>query len=350
MDAESELPDLLFVPESRVSTDVSTKSGNIDRGTSINLISPPAVLHHVEPPNTSSKQRPTNLGDLLCTLNFDVVPDEEPSREVVTHEAVTESSRYASNESEISHTHNSSPGTVTRRAVVTTTDSSHTSPIALNSELPVQVIVSSENSSPALTPVTRKVVTPDRTTSLLGTEAHSPKSDSNALSSPCSVIRDPDDNELETANALLELGNTPKSFDARYDNSELLPVDAAPLEDITRPPQQDTDNQKEDCGESVDVNNNTSDSEKTVDYSANQESDIRDTEELSPRGKISYKHYGIVRQSPSKSKGRTMICLYCEHVFHSKKAINDHHKAEHTSVKCPDCPKIFPTPDALQRH
>ena len=77
---------------------------------------------------------------------------------------------------------------------------------------------------------------------------------------------------------------------------------------------------------------------------------FRDTEELSPRGKISYKHYGIVRQSPSKSKGRTMICLYCEHVFHSKKAINDHHKAEHTSVKCPDCPKIFPTPDALQRH
>ena len=49
-------------------------------------------------------------------------------------------------------------------------------------------------------------------------------------------------------------------------------------------------------------------------------------------------------------KSKTMYCSFCETRFNSKKKLNNHHKAEHTHVKCPDCNKVFPTPDALQRH
>ena len=47
---------------------------------------------------------------------------------------------------------------------------------------------------------------------------------------------------------------------------------------------------------------------------------------------------------------RNIQCYYCEAICHSKREINNHHKSEHTTMKCQACPKIFPTPDALLRH
>ena len=56
-----------------------------------------------------------------------------------------------------------------------------------------------------------------------------------------SVITNPDATELETASVLLQLGNIgdfgsdqQDQLDMNYDNSDLLPIDAAPLEDFAQ--------------------------------------------------------------------------------------------------------------------
>ena len=65
---------------------------------------------------------------------------------------------------------------------------------------------------------------------------------------------------------------------------------------------------------------------------------------------IKYKQYGIRRSSPTTGPNRNRRCPYCDTICHSKREWNTHHKTEHTKVQCPDCKKLFPTPDALNRH
>ena len=45
-------------------------------------------------------------------------------------------------------------------------------------------------------------------------------------------------------------------------------------------------------------------------------------------------------------------CYYCNNneTFHSKRDLNNHHRSTHTTIQCPDCSRVFLTPDALQRH
>ena len=71
---------------------------------------------------------------------------------------------------------------------------------------------------------------------------------------------------------------------------------------------------------------------------------------VSPKGNLQYKQYGIVRQSPKSAPNRSRRCWYCKTICHSKREWNIHHKTEHAKVKCPDCDKLFPTPDAFNRH
>ena len=177
-------------------------------------------------------------------------------------------------------------------------------------------------------------------------------------STPRSVVTDPDDVELETANVLLQLGSLSDSgskhqeeLEAAYDNSRLLPVDAAPLEDFTH------ELARNDTDTTSDQNNNTkrgdeervesTDSDKTVDYTPRVSPEREIT---SPKGSLNYKQYGIKRPSPKTGPNRNRRCPYCEIICHSKREWNTHHKAEHTKVQCPDCHKLVPTPDALTRH
>ena len=190
---------------------------------------------------------------------------------------------------------------------------------------------------------------------------HSEDSRSLLSSTPRSVITDPDTQELDTANTLLQLG-TKTTLESRYDNSELLPVDSPPLDDFTRTlKERDTDNSTlmlpTSDKDTENVENN--DSDATVDYSKdatvapdknNKPTSNENVEQpTTPKGKLSYKHYGI-RKSPVSAPIRNLQCYYCETVCHSKREMNNHHKAEHTTVQCATCGKIYPTPDALLRH
>ena len=155
---------------------------------------------------------------------------------------------------------------------------------------------------------------------------------------------------METAKLLLQLGNVQDQLDADYNNSEIQPVDAAPLEDFTRDLSKQEANK---ANEASDLNNTDNskdqdtDGDKTVDYTTNDSA----VEKIAlPKGNLSYKQYGIVRQSPNSAPSRTFCCYYCEMICHSKRELNNHYKAEHMKVKCPAYVKVFPTPDALSIH
>ena len=171
---------------------------------------------------------------------------------------------------------------------------------------------------------------------------------------PRSVVTNPDSTEMETANLLLQLSNSQSSLDSIGDNADILPVDAERMEDFTLELRE-----KEDASAQKSVNNqqanepkttkdSDTDSEKTVIYGTQQTPPAKDMG--SPKGHLKYKHYGIARKSPCNAPRQNYYCCYCETTCHSKKEFNRHHKEEHTIVKCPDCPRTFPTPDALQRH
>ena len=161
------------------------------------------------------------------------------------------------------------------------------------------------------------------------------------------MITDLDALELETASALLQLGSLSDSgskhqdqLEAAYDNSNLLPIDAAPLEDFTREmakndiiPNQSNNKQADEAVESTD-------SDKTVDYTPWA---VSDENMSSPKGSLKYKQYGIKRPSPKTGPNRNRRCPYCDVICHSKREWNTHHKTEHTKVQCPDCRKLFPT-------
>ena len=174
-------------------------------------------------------------------------------------------------------------------------------------------------------------------------------SNSQLSSTPRLVVTNPDSTELETANVLLQLDRIPDNLDAEYDNAELLTVDTEPLEDFAcNLKEQEEDVGVNPSGNHPVENDGDTDSDKTVDYTSEQQP-ARDQSSITQKGKLSYKHYRI-RRSPITAPTRNLQCYYCEVICHSKREMNNHHKAEHTTVKCPDCTKVFPTPDALQCH
>ena len=67
-----------------------------------------------------------------------------------------------------------------------------------------------------------------------------------------------------------------------------------------------------------------------------------------PKGQLRTQTYGIRKRKPTSR--RTFTCIDCGAKRKSKQDINRHYREEHSSIKCPDCDKVFPTPDSLQRH
>ena len=220
--------------------------------------------------------------------------------------------------------------------------------------------------------------------------------DSQTDSQSESVLTSPSAIELETANVLLQLGTLDsreisKTEGTGEDNALLVPIDREPMEDFTREirqreeanldlnsnmtktaatmdtPEEGTneastipESRKPAAHRSPSPSDSNTDSDKTVNYvdvdvaiPINEASTATPSvaeESGSPKGHLKYRHYGIVRKSPSSSSRKNLHCYYCDVVCHSKREINEHHKLEHTRVQCPDCPLVFPTPDALQRH
>ena len=166
--------------------------------------------------------------------------------------------------------------------------------------------------------------------------------------------------ELETAETLLQLqasddnshmASGPDDLEDNSDNSQLLPVDTPMQEDFSKtmslqdkldPPQDNINN------------NNSDDDAEMVIYDPPEQvlelvSPTRDIQ--SPKkGTVSFKHYGIRRRSPKNVPIWKHKCALCERSLNSKRELNAHHRAEHSSVQCPTCRKSFPTADAYKRH
>ena len=70
--------------------------------------------------------------------------------------------------------------------------------------------------------------------------------------------------------------------------------------------------------------------------------------EKSPKGQLRTQTYGVIKRKPTSN--RTYTCIDCGAKRKSKQEINQHYREEHSSIKCPDCDRVFPTLDSLQRH
>ena len=439
-DALDTLPDL---PRVQTTIPVSTRSssGNTipaqNETNTVDLTSPPAIQRQDFQPLTTKTNTPTNLGDLLCTLNFDVQVGKgdlqrdpharkvttTPPKSLLEHPVIpvdahkSHSPRYnvtpaartrsvVTNKQLENDTDLVTPTTIsstvtpktpkktrqvatetttiltpktptnTRQVVTVATSSSEPSTPTTTAITPIvvtrnttsktcQVVTLATSSSEPSTPKTRmnevgsiddQTDTNDKLISLLVEEDSNQTRDSaNLNSTPRSVVTDPDEQELETASALLQLGALSDTgskhqdqLEEAYDNSDLLPVDAAPLEDFAREmSNNDTVSDKNNNTNHTNETAESTDSDKTVDYSAK---DTPEKEVVSPKGSLKYTQHGIKRPSPKTGPNRNRRCPYCDVVCYSKRDWNIHHKSEHTKVKCPDCPKLFPTPDALNRH
>ena len=112
-------------------------------------------------------------------------------------------------------------------------------------------------------------------------------------------------------------GEMPKEDDKKEESDETIIYDPSEFEQLNRDPEKQTEKQIEDS-------------------------------EKSPKGQLTTQTYGIIRRKP-KNK-RTYTCIDCGTKHKSKHEINQHYWEEHSSIKCPDCDRVFPTPDSLQRH
>ena len=381
------------------------------------LISPPPVERKSMVQMMAPIGKTTNnLGDLLCTLNFNVKPiaagANGSARPVTTDQSITEhntstipnpdladpadrsvsTDRPAEATEPITEIINPDPSDLADRSVTTDRPAEATEPITeitnpdpsdlVPGNMPDREITPPNEVTVGLAPVNyddkflpdlvhnqtplRSVLTQhaekdpaittlEKTPNPIQTVPQATKgctparsiSDNNSQPSttPRSVLTDPDDDELQSANALLQLGSQDdlNLVDQEIDNEKILPVGKAPEEDFTKQMS------------AVDANNNdnSEDSDKTVDYSIlnqNEQLDRNNDETTSPKGVVRYKHYGIKRHSPTVSQPQRLRCITCGKICDSKKRLNDHFRAKHTDVTCPDCERSFPTPDALQRH
>ena len=87
------------------------------------------------------------------------------------------------------------------------------------------------------------------------------------------------------------------------------------------------------------------DTNKEIEQPDNKQTDEG---EKTPKGQLRTQTYGI-RKRKATSR-RTFTCIDCGAKRNSKQDINQHYRQKHSSIKCPDCDKVFPTPDSLQRH
>ena len=328
----------------------------------VDLVSPPAIECRDFIPSTGKSKTTRNLGDLLCTLNFDVQleeftgdkrPSEDTVRNVATSPLETAPNVIPSiaNNVERNVTQPSPKNLTTTRPVRTvamtpekenrgnTTEPLPKTPLHTHS---VTTVILSDSSSSHDPPA--KISTKDAASegqqiltdsSSLAENALLCDDDSNQTgassqlnSTPRSVVTNPDATELETTNVLLQLGNMvnppeQSTLDAVYDNSEILPVDSAPLEDFTRDMREQENKfniTTKDKAKSNDTDHEQdTDSNKTVDYNVNDSTPDKDKEKVSsPKGNLQYKQYGIVRQSPKNAPNRSRRCWYCETICHSK--------------------------------
>ena len=349
---EDELPDLVPASHSR---NVATSANALGP-----LISPPPIerkgvadvvwIPDIVPNEPVTPER--NLGDLLCTLNFDQIEAKSTTLvkpAVKTHDATNL---------------NRNPDTPLE--CTENTENSDTNVTPLRIDKTCQQQTPHDNTVNTI----EKAVTPHRVPQSSTTELVSPHRgndvedvrnaiDSHNEATPHSVLTSPEARELEAATQLIELGNqattdeslTLEQIDADLDNSVLMPIGSS--------------SQNKSAEDNV-SDHNSGDSDKTVDYNVVIQSKPIEENQTnkqnehggaglaipSPKGNVQYKHYGIRRHSPTTTTTINHRCYYCEdrEIFHSKRELNEHHRRTHTTVQCPDCPRVFPTPDALQRH
>ena len=86
----------------------------------------------------------------------------------------------------------------------------------------------------------------------------------------------------------------------------------------------------------------------TQDVNKDNKKDKELDSEKSPKGQLKTCTFEI----PKRKLGgkRSYICIGCGIRKGSKHEINQHYRETHSSIKCPDCGKVFQTPDTLQRH
>ena len=117
-----------------------------------------------------------------------------------------------------------------------------TEPTTTSVTRPVATIILSD-SSPTTDPTKQSLTSMENMTSvntvLIDEDSNQTRASANLDSTARSLITNPDATELETANVLLHLGNLGEvgseqqnQLDVNYDISDLLPVDAALLEDF----------------------------------------------------------------------------------------------------------------------
>ena len=71
-----------------------------------------------------------------------------------------------------------------------------------------------------------------------------------------------------------------------------------------------------------------------------------DEGEKALKGHLRTQTYGIIKRKPTSR--RTFTCIDCGAKRKIKQDINRHYREKHSSIKCPDCDKVFPTPNSLQ--
>ena len=441
-DDDPTLPDLVTPRDCTVATGTLPDSLSCNADADAHLISPPAVERRLYMQNKPMDARERNLGDLLCTLNFDgLTPDSDMPQPIASSPVPIRSSTFTGvrkvvtegpvvNASSVTTTGIRLPKTTEPRNVVTISSDDSTpphitsiqsaqtlepdtrsvvTPRSVSTDQVISVVdidpnttLASIPSTPQLPqPDTRSVVTPrpittdqdtnvadialnatlvstsstPQTVSRKETDAKDVNKDSSITqvsvsstmtlpppppstrpetTTPRSVVTNPDSTEMETANLLLQLSNSQSSLDSIGDNADILPVDAERMEDFTQEMREKEDAFEENATNNQQTNESNkaidsdTDSNKTVNYATQQSPPA--SEMASPKGQLKYKHYSIARKSPSNAPVRNFYCSYCETTCHSKRDFNRHHKEEHTIVKCPDCVRTFPTPDALLRH